>query len=83
MTDREPSDLTPLSDILHADQADAAIVAMGNTMGRYYAVMREHGVPKSVAGQAMLTLHAMSVGQHFGLDVSEAFGVGPIYGEEG
>lgn len=78
MTD-EP---TTLAGIMHADQADAATDDLARRIAHFYATVKASGMSDEAAGSLTETFAAMATGQHFGIDVAEAFGVGPIYGME-
>jgi len=58
---------------------DQEIEATAGMVGRHYERLRASGIPKAAAVEMCLTYNAMIVGQHFGMDVSTAFGVGPTY----
>lgn len=69
---------TTLADVFHADQSIEATAGMA---GRYFERLRASGVPKQAAVEMTLTYNAMIVAQHFGVDTSAMYSVGPEYGE--
>lgn len=67
---------------MHADQADAATDDLARRIAHFYATVKASGMSDETAGSLTETFAAMATGQHFGINVAEAFGVGPIYGME-
>lgn len=73
---------TTLAGIMHADQADAATDDLAKRIAHFYVTVKASGMSDEAAGSLTETFAAMATGQHFGIDVAEAFGVGPMYGTE-
>lgn len=71
-----------LASILHADQADAATDALAKRIAHFYTTVKASGMPDETAGELTQSFAAMATSQHFGINVAETFGVGPIYGME-
>lgn len=81
MSDHEPTDTT-LAVILHADQADAATNALARRIAHFYTTVKASGMSDDTAGELTQSFAAMATSQHFGINVAETFGVGPMYGME-
>ena len=80
MTDRQPTDIT-LAAILAADQADAATAHLAGQVALFYSTLAGAGMRKRDAAEITSHFSAMAISEHFGVNVGEAFGVGPIFGE--
>lgn len=76
------TDDTTIAGIMHADQADAATDDLAKRIAHFYSVVKASDMPDETAGSLTETFAAMAIGQHFGIDVAETFGVGPTYGTE-
>lgn len=81
MTDDQPTDTT-IAGIMHADQADAATDDLAKRIAHFYATVKASGMSDETAGELTQTFAAMATSQHFGVNVAETFGVGPLYGTE-
>lgn len=77
----EPTDTT-LASIMAADQADAATDALASRIARFYETVKASGMSDETAGELVQSFAVMATSQHFGVDVAQMYGVGPIYGME-
>ena len=78
MTDDQQTN-TALSVIFQADQD---IEATAGRIGQFYERLRASGMTEEAAAEITATYSAMLIGEHFGIDVANTYGVASTYEED-
>ena len=64
--------------IMAADQESAATSDLARTIAAFYEAVAASGMHKRDAGEIAKHFASLAVSQHFGIDVSDPYGIGAV-----